>query len=368
MQNLLNKKILIVGNGSIGICKNSKFFINSHTGNFLKKLNENYEITFTQNSTIYDQNNNLQNFDLVESGLRFISLPNIKSKAFWSELYKLIKKHDFFYIFYPGTLGKIIALISILFGNPFGMYIRGQFYNQNMIDRFILKRSKFILTVSSVFRTDLERFCSRVEVIKPMIDIYQKDLNLDRQFENLSIKSLLFVGRVEERKGIFELLEIAKNLHDFGYEFIFNVVGGGDLFEPIKKKIFEYGLEKIFILHGLISDKDHLKSFYDKADIFIFPSHDEGFPRVLYEAMASSLPIFTTFVGGIPGRMENLQNCIEIPLKDSKTASLIIIKYFEDKRTLKMIGNNGLRTVQKIIDGSYLTHEQLFIKQLKIEK
>lgn len=49
-------KLLIIGNGSIGTYQNSKFYINNNIGNFLRKLDTNFEIIISQNYTIYDQN------------------------------------------------------------------------------------------------------------------------------------------------------------------------------------------------------------------------------------------------------------------------------------------------------------------------
>lgn len=360
-------KILIVGNGSIGVNKKSEFYINNHTGYFLKKLKKFHAVTFTQGSTKYDKDNNLQNFELNENAIEYCTLPGTKTKSFIPTVFKLLKDTEFVYFFYPGTQSKLIALLAILIKKPFGLYIRGQYYNKNFLDRFILKRTKFILTVSPSFVKNLNHYCPRVKVIKPMIDIGNEDLNRVRNFCKKKKKNLLFVGRVEERKGIWELLEIAKALKKNRLDFTLNIVGGGDLFRSIETRITELGLGSNVILHGLISDKYKLKSLYDQADLFVFTSHDEGFPRVLYEAMASALPIFTTFVGGIPGRMVHLENCVEIPVKNSLGASELILKYFSDVPKLQELGENGLRTVEKLINGHYLTHEEILIKQLNNE-
>lgn len=358
-------KLLIIGNGSIGIHENSEFYINNHTGYFLDKLNKFHSVTFTQGSTKYNKDNNLQNFELKKNGIEYSVLPGTKTKGFVTAVIKLLKSNDFVYLFYPGTVSKIIALIAILINKPFGLYIRGQYYNQNFLDRLILKNAKFILTVSPLFAEDLRQFCSKSEVIKPMIDIGIDDLKHDRSFGHKDKKKLLFVGRVEERKGIYELLEIAKSLKQNQLDFTLNIVGGGDLFNVVKVEISKIGLEDQVILHGLISDKTELKRMYDTADIFVFTSHDEGFPRVLYEAMSSALPIFTTFVGGVSGRMIHLENCIEIPVKNSPKASEIILKYFNDDDMLEKIARNGQKSLEKIIGKSHLTHEDLLIKHLK---
>src|SRR5690606_38454374 len=103
----------------------------------------------------------------------------------------------------------------------------------------------------------------------------------------------------------------------------------------------------------------------DRADLFIFPSHHEGFPRVLYEAMASALPIFTTFVGGIPGRMVHLQNCIEIPVKNGVYSAEIIVSYMKDRNVMERIGRNGQKTLENIVMGNPIKHEDLLINYIK---
>ena len=359
------KNLLIVGNGSIGVQENSKFYINNHTGYFLKNLNQVYLLNFTQGYSKYDKNNNLQNFELKNNEIEFKFLPRIKEKGFIPAVLKQLKSNEFIYLFYPGTVSKVVGLFAILINKPFGLYIRGQNYKQNFLDRLILQNAKFILTVSPLFTVDLNKYCSKVAVIKPMIDIDSNDLKRDRNFYKSNKKNLLFVGRVEVRKGIYELLEIAKELKKNQIDFNLHIVGGGDLFNSLNSKILKMGIASNIVMHGLVSDKSKLKKLYDTADVFVFTSYDEGFPRVLYEAMASALPIFTTFVGGISGRMNHLGNCIEIPVKDGVTSAKIISKYIKDYNTLEYIGRNGQKTIEHIIDGSLLNHEELLLKQLK---
>jgi glycosyltransferase involved in cell wall biosynthesis len=361
-------KILIIGNGSTGVENNQKFYINNHTGDFLKEISQEHTLIFAQTSSIYNKNTNLQNFELIENGIDFEIVNPKKSLKSLFQIIRLVRKNDFLYLFYPGTQSLIFALVSIFLNKPFGLYIRGQYYNRNKIDRFILKRAKFILTVSPSIAKDTYRFCKHSEVIKPMISITESDINYNRIFNFDKCLNLLFVGRVEERKGIYELIEIADLLTKKDVSFHLKIVGGGDLFEELNTLIEDKSLQCKIELLGLVSESDKLKGLYDQADIFIFTSHDEGFPRVLYEAMASGLPIFTTIVGGIPGRMEDNKNCIEIPVRNAAQAAEIIYNGLQDHEVLKHIAYNGVQTLEKIIGGELLPHSELLLMSISHEK
>lgn len=361
-------KILVIGNGSTGVHKKTgEHFITDNTGMFLKHLDKYAETIFFQFESEYNKNSNILNFNLNTN--------NVSSKTFGGKInpfshfrmIKLILSVDYVYLFYPGTLSRLVGVISIFLKKPFGIYIRGQYYNQNKLDQFILKKANFILTVSQSFVADVLKFCPKVEVIRPMISITPNDLKLDREYKVEKKLNLLFVGRLEERKGIFELIGIANGLKLKGLDFKLNIVGGGDIFTTINDEIAKLDLGQNIILHGLISDKTQLKAFYDDADIFVFTSHDEGFPRVLYEAMASALPIFTTFVGGIPDKMKHLDNCIEIPVRNATEAARLIDKYLKNEKMLRKIGENGQLILDQVINNSLLSHEDLVFKNINIK-
>jgi glycosyltransferase involved in cell wall biosynthesis len=364
----LNIRLLVIGNGSIGQSKDNQFYINNHTGNFLSSLNKNVIVKYAENVSVFSEHNNLQNFELQSNGLNFETIQNNKRIGIILKIFRLLKGCDIAYIFYPGTLGKVFAVISLISGKKYGFYIRGQYYNQNRLDKFLLKKARFILTVSPNINSDLIKFCSNTELIKPMISIDSEDLKINREFVIPKTWKFVYVGRVELRKGIYDLIEIADVLINRGVNLELSIIGGGDLFDEVNEIINKNKLnEKIKIL-GLISSKETLKKIYDQSDVFIFTSHDEGFPRVLYEAMASSLPIFTTFVGGIPGRMINQENCIEIPVNDSSNAAEIIFNNLRDIELLQKIGTNAQRTLTNLLNSNLLSHENTLLKKIQNEK
>ena len=107
-----------------------------------------------------------------------------------------------------------------------------------------------------------------------------------------SMKSVLFVGRLVEEKGIKVLLESAKmwdkKIHLF-------VIGAGPLDEYIKKATKQSNIHFL----GKISQM-RLPFYYCAADVLIVPSvHDEGFGRVILEALACGTPIIASDKPGI---------------------------------------------------------------------
>jgi glycosyltransferase involved in cell wall biosynthesis len=92
---------------------------------------------------------------------------------------------------------------------------------------------------------------------------------------------LLFVGRVVTNKGIFDLIQAIRALH----EVRLDVVGVGEQFEDAKKAAV--GLDVVF--HGFQAD---CVPFYQACDLLVFPAHEgfEGLPQVPLEAMAMGVP------------------------------------------------------------------------------
>ena len=95
----------------------------------------------------------------------------------------------------------------------------------------------------------------------------------------------------------------------------------------------------------LLLIKLELAGHYASADLFILPTHHEGFPRVLYEAMIFGVPILTTFVGGIPMIMKNGINSYRIPPKDAVGLSAQIIAFLSDYKNRAVVAKNATQTI-----------------------
>jgi glycosyltransferase involved in cell wall biosynthesis len=98
----------------------------------------------------------------------------------------------------------------------------------------------------------------------------------------------VFVGMLCVRKGILDLLE-AWSAADIGGELVL----AGSMEEGIEGRIRPYLSERI----KWVGFMDDLAGLYGSADVFIFPTYEEGGPQVTYEAAGCGLPIITTPMG-----------------------------------------------------------------------
>ena len=125
---------------------------------------------------------------------------------------------------------------------------------------------------------------------------------------------LLYVGRMDRSKGLLQMVEAVSLLAERGEEVVLDLVGWPVCGDPILGEIQALAKEKN------IADKVHylgsrplgaeLFECYRQADIFVIASFSEGFPRVIWEAMAHSLPVIASRVGSIPAFIEGAAELI----------------------------------------------------------
>ncbi len=168
---------------------------------------------------------------------------------------------------------------------------------------------------------DLNRF-------KPMSkSVAKKELNWKSKF------SVLFVGRLVKEKGVLILDEAAFELKK--QNITVYVAGSGPEFRNIKN----------CVLSGSISQA-RLPLYYNAADLLIVPSiHDEGFGRVILEALACGTPVVAANRGAIPEAMnDTVGKLIEITPTNIKNS----IEYFcKNPHKLEELSKNARDFAQK---------------------
>lgn len=165
---------------------------------------------------------------------------------------------------------------------------------------------------------------------------------------NDDVTRMLFVGHLSEEKGVYLVLEaLHKLVSESPRNFHLDIVGGGSESEVnrLNSEIKKLGVEPFVSYVGHVSSKQELVNRFNAADVFVYPSYfQEGFPRVVYEAMLMGLPIICTILVGMRDFMEDKKNCIEVEPLDVN--SLIdAIKQTDNEEYRKNLGLNAKRDV-----------------------
>jgi glycosyltransferase involved in cell wall biosynthesis len=117
----------------------------------------------------------------------------------------------------------------------------------------------------------------------------------------------LFVGIHLALKGPLDLVEAcARRREDLEERATFILAGSGPELATVRRLILDRGVDGFVQAPGFVSEDDKMRLLGD-ADAFVLPSHTEGFPVALLEAMAAGLPVIACPVGAVPDAVDD--NC-----------------------------------------------------------
>lgn len=114
------------------------------------------------------------------------------------------------------------------------------------------------------------------------------------------------------------------------------IVGDGDYRSVLEKECLEYKVSDIVKFLGF---RDDVSDILNMLDVFVLPSVSEGLPNVILEAMASSVPVVATNVGGIPEVVKHNKTGKLIQSKDPEQLSKAIIEVLEGEKVSTYIQN-----------------------------
>jgi glycosyltransferase involved in cell wall biosynthesis len=126
---------------------------------------------------------------------------------------------------------------------------------------------------------------------------------------------LLFVGRLIEEKGIFDLLEALVSVTR-DVDCHLHVVGAGDQRREVQERISRLGLEGRVTMKGYLSSPELSEEYRGSAMLVLPTRWDEGFPTVLAEAMDAGLPIITTPIRGAADHLVEEENALFVQPRD----------------------------------------------------
>lgn len=153
---------------------------------------------------------------------------------------------------------------------------------------------------------------------------------------------ILWVGRFKPGKDVETIVKAAKILCNNHDNVRFLLVGEGPLKDYIENFASKLGvLDKIGFVDSVSNNK--MPEIYNKSDVFVLPSIDEGVPRTILEAMACGLPVVCT---KLPQLTDVVKGCgILVPVRDSKALAEAMSKIISDESLAQKLGESGRKKV-----------------------
>jgi glycosyltransferase involved in cell wall biosynthesis len=122
------------------------------------------------------------------------------------------------------------------------------------------------------------------------------------------------VAHLSHEKGLAHLVKAAATIPNVHSCLRFLIVGDGECREELEDEVRTRGLQPCFQFLGF---QDRIAGLLQSFDIFVLPSLSEGLSSAILTAMASSLPVVATDVGGIPELIRNGDNGLLVPPADA---------------------------------------------------
>lgn len=225
------------------------------------------------------------------------------------------------------------------------------------IFRSIFGRAKRILVLATQFKHALISMGfdqSKIEVVTTMFNGTLFDGVTKR--EGGSGKTVLFLSRFIKEKGVFELLEAFDRIHARHPDLRLVLAGDGPERMAAEQWVKNQNLERCVAFTGYLRGADKARILND-SDIFILPSHEEGCPVSLLEAMAAGLAVIVTPVGGIPDIIEDGANGILLRSSDPAEIAAAIQKLIKDQVFCKQAQSRNRHQAWERYEAGVVTKE-----------
>jgi glycosyltransferase involved in cell wall biosynthesis len=166
-----------------------------------------------------------------------------------------------------------------------------------------------------------------------------------------------FVGRLVAEKGILELLQAANQVLATHPATKFLIIGPidqekEDVLTPDIAR--HYGVADACIFTGVRRDMPEL---YALMDVFVLPSHREGFPRSPMEASAMAVPSVVTDIRGCREAVAHGRNGLLVPLGDTNALAAAICELLANPECARQMGQTGRQMAEERFD-----EQQVFAK------
>ncbi|MEO0069890.1 MAG: glycosyltransferase family 4 protein [candidate division WOR-3 bacterium] len=215
-----------------------------------------------------------------------------------------------------------------------------------LLFRHQIKKIHGRIAISNRAKAAIEHYLpGEYRIIPSGIDLTRFSPLIDRRKPSGS-PTILFVGRLDKRKGVTVLIRAMPLILKFLPEARLIVVGKGPMDKACQILVQRLGIAKAVDFVGAVSQSD-LPNYYHNADVFCSPAlGGETQGVVLLEAMACGVPVVASRIPGYDETVQDGINGLLCPPNDIKSLSQLIVQVLiNDKLRCELI-NNALERVK----------------------
>ena len=209
------------------------------------------------------------------------------------------------------------------------------------IARFFLERAACVIAVSERWRAWL----AQVGAVRQVVCIPNPVRIGPVPPPGGRRNAVLFLGRLTREKGVDELLQAFAGLRAQLPEVELVCAGAGEL-EAAQQLAARLGVEESVRFPGWIGPEER-QAWLRRAAVLALPSHAEGSPMCLLEAMAAGVPVVATAVGGIPDVVRHGVNGLLVAPGDAAELERALRRLLRDPRLAAALGAAGREVVRE---------------------
>ncbi len=255
----------------------------------------------------------------------------------------------------PNTTARIAAILArapVIIANEHNVDEWKSTF-QKLIDCFLSRFTNRIIVVSK----GVQKFCQSTGIPSCKFRLIYNGVEVDKfknkNFREIKRKELGInenacvvgtVGRIHPQKGHEFLIQVVEKLLVEHQSLIFLIIGEGYLKNEFILKVKSLNLSKNILFLG---EREDIPELLSCMDIFVLPSIREGFPNTILEAMASSLPVVATDVGGVRELIIANETGFIVPPADIPALYESLSKLIKDKDLRVQMGNAGFERVKE---------------------
>jgi glycosyltransferase involved in cell wall biosynthesis len=280
---------------------------------------------------------------------------NIPEMARHRKIRTVLTLHDYWGICYKNTLMKGDGLICEAFGEcekclPFISSERWTNLPARMRkDYFTLQLRDVgaVISPSAYLAEIYERvglFRKKIRVVHNGVDVarFQK---VQRK-ENSKVVRFSFIGHLGRHKGVQTIIDALQYVETKDRVKL-NLVGEGELKSELEKIAKKAGVKKLVRFWGQVENR-RIEKVYANTDVLILPSlWPENQPVTITEAMACSLPVIASRIGGIPELVEDGKTGYLFDAGNPQDLALKMSLFLADPSKISKYGDNGFKKIKQ---------------------